>query len=113
MLKAWEKLQWYIANKFKELGDDKAKPTKGSGNTGLGSPSDVTTTLPFMVECKWRNTKNLTIDIDVFDKNKNNIPINSPKLPMLALENENGRKFIVMDADDFFNMLNEIEDLPW
>lgn len=101
MIKSWEKLQWYIARKLNELGI-KARPTKASGaSTELG---DVLNSI-FLIECKQRTTKNVTINIKVWEKLKSELPINSRRLLMLALENKDKKKFIVMEAEEFFYML--------
>jgi len=104
-MKKWEQLQWYVANKFKELGDKYARPTVGSGNGNENG--DVYTEFPFTVECKQRTTKDVTIRIAVWEKNKADIPLNSPKLPLVFLENKDGKRFAVLEADDFFELLEE------
>jgi hypothetical protein len=104
-MKKWEQLQWYVANKFRELGDKFARPTKQSG--GGSENGDVISFLPWRVECKQRNTKDITVRIDTWNKNKASIPFNSHILPMLVLENKTGQKFVVLDADDFFNILKK------
>lgn len=106
-MKAWEKLQWYVADKFKELGDKYARPTVGSGNGNENG--DVYTMFPFTVECKQRTTKDVTLRIAVWDKNKADIPLSSPKRPLVFLENKDGRRFAVLEADDFFDILKENE----
>ena len=107
-MKKWEKLQWYITEKINEVYDCGAKPTKGSGN-GPTDKGDVSNPY-FMVECKLRNTKDVTIKIDVWEKNKAELPINSTRVPMMALENKNGKRFIVLDPEDFFEILKEAKD---
>ena len=106
-MKPWEKLQWYVAEKFKDLGDKYARPTVGSGNGNENA--DIYTTFPYMVECKLRNTKDVTIRIDVWEKNKADIPLNNSQTPLLVLENENGKRFCVLEADDFFDILKEMK----
>jgi len=108
-MKAWEKLQWYVAEKFKDLGDKYARPTIGSGNSHENG--DVYTLFPYTIECKQRNTKDVTVKIDVWDKNKADIPLGSHKLSLVFLENKDGKRFAVLEADDFFGLLQEIEDL--
>ena len=106
-MKAWEKLQWYVAEKFKELGDKYARPTIGSG-AGIEN-ADIYTTFPFTIECKQRNTKDIRISIDVWNKNKADIPLNSTKIPLVFLENKDGKRFCVLESDDFFDLLKEKE----
>jgi len=103
-MKAWEKLQWYVADKFRDMGDIMARPTVGSGNGNENG--DVYTKFPFTIECKQRNTKDVTVSIDVWEKNKADIPLNSPKIPLVFLENKDVKRFVVLEADDFFNLLN-------
>jgi len=107
-MKPWEKLQWYVAEQFKALGDRFARPTVGSGNGNENG--DVYTEFPYTVECKQRNTKNVTIMIDVWEKNKADIPLNSPKIPLVFLENKDGKRFAVLEADDFFDILDKYEE---
>lgn len=105
MIKQWGKLQWYVARQLSELGIE-ARPTKASGaSTELG---DVLNKV-FLVECKQRNTKNITINIKVWEKLQSELPINSCRKTMLALENKDKKRFIVMEADSFFNMLQTWE----
>jgi len=104
-MKLWKKLEWYVAEKFKELGDKYARPTAGSGNGNENA--DIYTTFPFTIECKQRNTKNVTINIDVWNKNKADIPLNSNKTPLLFLENKDQKRFVVMEADDFMELLKK------
>jgi len=108
-MKKWKKLEWYIAGKFKELGDKFARPTKGSGNGNENY--DIYTSFPYAVEAKERNTKNITINIDVWNKNKASIPLNNPKVPILFLENKDGKRFLVMEADDWFDLLSSFEQI--
>jgi len=107
-MKAWEKLQWYVAQKFIEMGDKFARPTAGSGNGNENG--DVFTKFPFRVECKQRSTKHLSINMDVWDKNKASIPLKSSIRPLVFLENKDGRRFCVIEADDFFDILQENQD---
>jgi len=104
-MKQWKKLEWYVAEKFKDLGDKYARRTKGSGSGNENY--DIYTTFPFAIECKQRNTKNVTINIDVWNKNKANIPLNSDKLPLLVIQNKDKMTFAVLEIDDFFDILKE------
>jgi len=104
-MKQWEKLQWYIARKLNEVGI-KARPTKASGaSTELGDILNNT----FLSECKQRDTKNITINIKTWDKLKSQLPINSRRIPFLALENKEKKRFIVLESEDFFNILKNWE----
>jgi hypothetical protein len=100
-MKQWEKLQYYIAEKLKPI-DPKARPTKASGaSTELG---DVLNNV-LMVEAKQRNTKNIAINTATWKKNKSSLPINSKRIPILALENKDKERFIVIESEDFFDLL--------
>ena len=102
-MKKWEHLQWYVAQQLIQLGI-KARPTKASGgSTELG---DVLNEI-FLVECKQRNTKNITINLRVWEKNKADLPINSKRTPILVLENKEKKRFVVVEANDFFEMLKD------
>jgi len=104
-MKKWQKLQWYVARKLKQLGI-KARPTKASGaSTELG---DVLNEV-FLVECKQRNTKSVTVDLHTWEKNKARLPVNSKRIPILVLENKEIKRFVVIEANDFFEMLRNQE----
>jgi hypothetical protein len=108
MLKPWKKLEYYVANKFKELGDQTARPTKQSG--ARTEKGDVITNFPWRIECKQRNTKDITVSLATWNKNRASIPFNSHILPLLVLENKTGQKFAVLDLDDFFEILKQGEE---
>jgi len=97
-----KQLEQYVVNKFNEVGI-KAKRTKGSGNKGQAG--DVQQDC-FVVECKKRNTKDITIKADVWKKLKNEIPLHSTRFPLYCLENKNGERLAVMDLEDFFNIIS-------
>lgn len=105
MIKQWEKLQYYISENLKFL-DPKSRPTKASGaSTEIGDGLNKY----FLIEAKQRNTKNITINIKTWDKLKSQLPINSRRIPFLALENREKKRFIVLEAEDFFNILKKWE----
>ena len=101
-------LEQYIAEKLKRF-DRYARPTKASGaSTEIG---DIYNKF-FFIECKQRNTKNVTISKDVWDKLLANIPTHLAhrKMPLYALQNKYKDRFIVMSVDDFFNSFIPVED---
>lgn len=101
----WKQLEYYIAEKLKFL-DSKSRPTKASGaSTEVGD----TYHKYFLVDAKQRNTKNITINIKTWDKLKSQLPINSRRIPFLALQNKDKKTFIVLEAEDFFNILKKWE----
>lgn len=98
-------LENFITVKFMELGFKFAKPSKGSGNQGqLG---DITGQDLFIVEAKNRNTANITLKQEVWDKLVSEIPLHSKRKPLYILANKNKRCWAVMDINDFFNILKE------
>ena len=97
----WKKFQDYIAERLKVI-DPHARSTKGSGNQG--EMGDVNNKVGLNIECKFRNTKSATINHKVWDKVCEEIPLHSPRIPMLALENEEGKRWAVLDLDDFLDM---------
>lgn len=96
-----KELESYIVQKMLEIGIQ-ASRTKGSGNQG--QISDINN--PYLcIECKNRNTQDITLKEDVWDKLKAEIPLHSKRLPMYVLRNKNKTTWCVMDVDDFFTIL--------
>ena len=100
-----KQLEFWVANKLKEYElDPNARPTKASGaSTEIG---DVLNNL-FYVECKFRSTKNITINRKVWYKLLAQVPEEIDKLPIYVLENFDGDRFVVMDGNDFFAMISK------
>ena len=95
-------LEDWAAEKFKELKDFIARHTRGSGNkTEIG---DVYTS-NFFVECKSWNKKNVNIPISVINKLLSQLPINTEKIPIWIFENSENRKFVIMQGELFFKVL--------
>ena len=98
-----KELESYLSEKFKALGYPNAKRSKGSGNQGqLG---DITGQDILVVEAKNRNTDNITLKQEVWDKLVAEIPLHSRRLPMYVLRNKNQKTWCVMDAEDMFAIL--------
>jgi len=100
----WIVFEEYIVEMLKEI-DPYCSRTPGSGNGGC--KSDVKTMLPLQIECKQRNTKDVTIRMNVWDKLKKEIPFHVNKLPVYCLEQKDKRRFAVLDLDDFLNLYVE------
>lgn len=101
-LSSWDKgrkLENYFLGKISKV-DPKAKLVKGSGNKG-GS-GDVENQI-CVCECKWRDTKDITIKDDVFNKLLKEVRVGTNKFPLYVLGNNQGKRFAVMDLDDWFN----------
>jgi hypothetical protein len=96
-------LENYIAEKFKELGYKNACRSNGSGNKG--SVGDISGIDCLAVECKNRNTDDITLKQEVWAKLKSEIPLHSKRLPMYVLRNKSKQTFCVMDSEDMFTIL--------
>jgi hypothetical protein len=102
---AWWEFQEHIADRLKEL-DPSARSTKGSGNKG--EQGDVNNKCGLTVECKQRNTKSVTINIDTWKKLLEEIPLHSERIPLYALENKDKKRWAVLDLDDFLDIYVEL-----
>jgi len=99
--KEWQRLEDYVAEILKEI-DKQCRPSKGSGNAG--ESGDIKNNVGLHIECKQRKTKNVTINIDVWNKLKKEIPLHCDKLPVLCLENKDKKRFAVLNLNDFLQM---------
>ena len=98
-----KELENYVAEKFIALGYPSARRSNGSGNKGQAG--DISGQDLFVVECKNRNTEDITLKDDVWNKLKNEIPLHSERLPLYILRNKNKKTWCVMDSEDFFTIL--------
>lgn len=101
----WFLFQEYIAEILSEI-DPHARSTKGSGNKG--EQGDVNNKVGLTVECKLRNTKSAQINVEQWKDLLAEIPLHSERIPLLALKNKEGRKWAVLDLDDFLEMYVEL-----
>ncbi len=95
-------LENYICEKFREIGIN-AYPSNGSGNKG--SVGDISGLKDFGIECKKRNTKDITIKEEVWNKLVNEIPLSSERIPLYILENKNKKRWVCLDVEDFFRII--------
>lgn len=102
--KIGKKLESYVAECMKVI-DPKSRPTIGSGSKS--EISDIVNQF-FYVECKKRNTRDITLKKQVWDKLCSEIPTGSLKVPLYVLENESGDKYAVLDLKDFIRMVAEL-----
>jgi len=102
-LKKWEQLEYWICEQLKEL-DPYIRRTPGSGNKGCKGDIKFSNNYGLHIECKFRNTKSVTINHKVWQKLNEEIPLHSERIPMLALENEDGKRFAVLDLDNFLDL---------
>ena len=100
-------LELYIVEKLKEIGID-ARVTRGSG---CGNEIGDISCDKFWVECKQKHThKNIIMDRqEVWLKLIKKVPVHSLKEIFVVIENGFGEKFIVMDSEAFFRMLQNTE----
>lgn len=101
----WFLFQEYIAERLKQI-DPYARSTKGSGNKG--EQGDVNNSVGLTVECKLRNTKSAQINIEQWKDLLSEIPLHSERLPLLALQNKEGKRWGVMDLDDLLDLYVEL-----
>lgn len=100
-------LEAYVLTKVKEL-DPHARLSRGSGcGNDIG---DITSNILYC-ECKKRNTESISIKESVWLHLQNRLPINTEKFSIMALENKNKKRFIVIDLDEFFKLLKENHEL--
>ena len=99
------KLEIWLEAKFQEL-DPKAHRTPGSGcGNAVG---DISNKFCF-VEAKEKHThENIILQFkDEYQHLLFKIPDCSEKFPIFCIENMYGNKFIILQAEDFFNLLKE------
>ena len=107
--KIGKKLEEYVSQRLAEaLNDSSIRPTKNSGaSTQL---ADILSR-QYIVECKKRNTKNITIKEDVWNKLCAEVPINSLRIPVYVLENINHKRWLVVDFEDFCHIIKEKQNV--
>lgn len=99
------KLQQDVCNALESIKIE-AWNTNGSGNKG--SAGDIQN-LFFVIECKARNTKDITIKAEVWKKLNNEIPLHSKRLPLYITRNQEGTTLVSMNLTDFIDLLNKGE----
>ena len=98
-----KQLEEFVLCKIKEL-DSHARLSRGSGcSMDIG---DITSTILYC-ECKKRNTESITIKETTWQHLQNQLPINTKKIAIMALENKNNKRFVVLELDDFFSILKK------
>jgi len=95
-----KKLESFVADYLKSI-DKKARPSKNSGaSTEIG---DILNT-EYSVECKKRNTENITVKSKIWNKLCSDIPVSSLKTPLYILQNSKNETFAVLDLKDFIRL---------
>jgi hypothetical protein len=100
------KLEKDIVNAFESIGL-KAKRTNGSGNQM--AKGDVQVEDLFICEAKARNTKDITVKSDVWNKLKSEIPLHSKRLPLYILRNQHNDTLVCLDLNDFIEILKKTQ----
>ena len=98
-----KKLEYVVAQILQEaFNDTDIRPSKASGaSTELG---DIRNSF-LLVECKKRNTESVTINNKVWNHLIAQLPINSKRVPLLVLENQDNKRWAVMDLEDLKRLL--------
>ena len=99
-----KELEDNIAMRFQLLGYEYARRSKGSGNKG--EAGDIGGQDLAVVECKKRNTKNITIKEDTWNKLCKEIPLHSDRFPVYILENMNKKRWAVIEVGKLFELLS-------
>jgi len=95
-----QQLESWVLSKIKEF-DPTARLSRASGaSNDLGDVSSQN----LYVECKKRNTETISIKESVWNHLLTQLPINTKKLSIMVLENKNNKRFVVLDADEFFRI---------
>lgn len=98
-----KKLEYSVAQRLQiAFNDNTIRPCKASGaSTELGDIRN----LYLLVECKKRNTDSVTINKTVWNHLLHQLPINSKRVPLLVLENKEGKQWAVLDLGDLQRLL--------
>lgn len=98
----WKIFQDYIAEKLVEI-DPYARSSKGSGNsTEMG---DITNNIGLNIECKQTDKiRDVSIKKDEWEHVCNEIPLHSDRIPVLCLENKEGKRWAVLDLETFLDL---------
>lgn len=95
-------LEQQIVNKFLELGV-KASLSKNSG-CGSYNLGDINVE-DWVIEAKKRNTKDITIKADVWNKLVESVPLHSKRNPMYVIQNKDGITLCAVDIDMMFKLI--------
>lgn len=94
-------LEEKVVDKLKVI-EPNCRRTKGSGcSTELG---DILSKY-FLIECKQKTVKNITIVENIWNKLLLELPVDTKRVPLYVLGNENNKVWVCMDMNDFFNIV--------
>jgi hypothetical protein len=103
-----KELEYFVAEKLQEI-DKYARPSKNSG--AANEISDVLNKYCY-VQCKVSNiSENINIKIKDWKKLLEETPINSIKDHIFVNQNSERKRFVTMDAEDFFKLYVEYKRL--
>ena|SRR3989304_2968622 len=94
-------LEQTVLSYIKEF-DLQARLSRGSGN---GNDIGDINNNRFYVECKNWNKDNVIMKIKDWEHLTNQMPINSSKIPLYVFQNNQNKKFVICEIDDFFNLI--------
>lgn len=99
-------LELYLVKKLQKI-DKYTRQTSGSGNKN--ETLDIQNKY-FYIEAKQKRTHdNITIDYkEEYLKSLNNMPIDTDKELLIATENSKGDRFITMEAESFFRLIDKL-----
>lgn len=96
-------LELWIVEQLKSI-DKYVRLSRASGAShDIG---DVVSSL-FFIEAKNWNKKNVNLSMKIWNHLLNQLPINTLKLPIFVYQNAEGKKFVIMNAEDFFRKIKE------
>ena len=99
-------LESYLVSKFKEI-DPTAHRVSGSG-CGDRQKGDISNKFCAVEAKVKRSHENIIMDYqDEWLKTNNQMPMNSKKFPIVAIQNKYGENFVVLSAEDFFKIMRE------
>ena len=95
-------LELWVLSHFKD--DKLARLSRASGATN--DIGDVVTS-DYFIECKNWNRDCVTLSMKIWNHLINQMPINTSKVPIYVYQNNKGKKFVIMDAEDFFRKVRQ------
>lgn len=102
-------LERHIAQGLRPI-DCRSRPTRGSG---CGNEIGDVSNKYFFVECKQKHTKeNIIVEYKKEWMNlASQLPLRTRKIPIIAIENKFGDRFVLMSSEDFFQLAAEAKGL--
>lgn len=97
-------LEQWIVEQLKPIDPYVRLSRASGGSTDIG---DVVSSA-FYFEAKNHNKKNVNLPMKTWNKLLNQLPINTIKVPVFVFQNKDGKRFVVMNAEDFFRKVRGI-----